>query len=194
MKNARLKAGLTQDKACAAVKCSQGTLVELESTAMTSGLVASFAAVYRVPALWLANGPGFEVPSETTTTESGGVHHIGALETDSFHAPILALGSFQMDGNAPPEFFRTRLEDDAMAPDYPRGVEVLWQTTREPRPGRLVLVVDKHRRAHVRRYVQGKEPGSWTATAINQAYASLQSLEDGLQVVAVLKGVLEAED
>ena len=55
---ARKRAKLTQVQACAKVGCSQGTLAELESTALSSGLTAQFADLYGVDALWLADGPG----------------------------------------------------------------------------------------------------------------------------------------
>lgn len=111
----------------------------------------------------------------------------------SVSAPLLDSGSI-MAGNVPSPFFRTRLEDDSAAPDYPRGTEILWHTTREPRPGRVVLVRDKHQAVHVRRYRQGREPGRWTAAAINGDFASLDSVDDGLAILAVFKGQMEPDD
>jgi transcriptional regulator with XRE-family HTH domain len=55
---ARQHAGLTQEQVRRAIDCSQGTLAELEATAKSSGRVVDFAALYRVDATWLANGPG----------------------------------------------------------------------------------------------------------------------------------------
>lgn len=137
--------------------------------------------------------PGWSSGRGNSDPQSAGVSQPMRLQANTFDAPIYKLGSI-MAGKVPPNLFRTVLEDDAMAPDYPPGAEILWQIDRAPKPGRLVLVADKHGCAHVRRYTQGKAPGQWGATALNQAFASLDSAADGLRVIAVLKGVLEAGD
>ena len=114
----------------------------------------------------------------------------GAVRLD---APLLTLDAL-MTSPPPSTFFRTTLVDDAMAPEYARGIEVLWSTTRTPKIGRLVLVRDQHGRLHVRQYREGREPGTWLAAALHLAYLTLHSRDDGLTVLAVLKGVLEPDD
>lgn len=90
--------------------------------------------------------------------------------------------------------FRCALPDDSAEPEYKRGIEILWDTARQARPGRLVLVRDQHEQVHVRQYRQGKAPGHWVAAAINLAYSTLDCAEDGLSIVAVFKGLLEPDD
>jgi hypothetical protein len=97
-------------------------------------------------------------------------------------------------GNVPESLFVLALRDDALAPDYPKGTAVVWSKTRAPRPGRLVLVRDAHGRDHARLYQEGKAPGEWHAAALHRGFASLDPKGDGLQVLAVHKGVLEADD
>ena len=92
------------------------------------------------------------------------------------------------------EMFSTVLVDDSAAPDYPRGCQIIWSTSREAAPGRVVLVRDKHGVLHVRRYAQSTMPGQFVARAMNEAYATLESAAHGLKVVAVLKGSFEPDD
>ena len=97
-------------------------------------------------------------------------------------------------GNVPESLFVLALRDDALAPDYPKGTAVVWSKTRAPRPGRLVLVRDAHGRDHARLIQEGKAPGEWTAAALHRGFASLDPEGDGLTVLAVHKGVLDADD
>ena len=91
-----------------------------------------------------------------------------------------------------PALFRTILPDDALAPDYPRGSEVVWTTKRRAIPGRIVLVIDQHGMAHARECRQGREPTRWIAAAVNPSYVSFDSGE--VRLVAVFKGMLEPDD
>ncbi len=93
---------------------------------------------------------------------------------------------------APPEVFRTILPDDALAPDYPRGTELLWTTKRRAMPGRLVLIRDAHKQVHARECRQGREPGRWLAVPTNPAYLAFDSHE--VTLLAVLKARLEPDD
>ncbi len=77
------------------------------------------------------------------------------------------------------------MPDDAAAPDFPKSMEVVWSTSKAPQFGSLVMVRDKHGQLHAREYRQGKHPGHWLAASLNRAYASFDSDEDGLQIVAV---------
>lgn len=77
------------------------------------------------------------------------------------------------------------LPDDANAPEYPAGTSIIWSTTKTPAINSLVLVRDSHGTHHVRRYHQGRKPGSWHATPSNPAYATFDAAEDALSVVAV---------
>lgn len=96
--------------------------------------------------------------------------------------------------NNVPDVFVAVLIDDAMAPDYPRGSEIVWTTRRRLAPGRMVLVRDRHGQTHARQCHQGRVPGQWLAAAVNPAYVSFDSVQDQLQLVAVYKGRLEPDD
>ena len=91
-----------------------------------------------------------------------------------------------------PEVFRTILVDDALAPEFPKGTEILWTTKRRAMPGRLILVVDRYDQVHARECRQGRDPGRWIAAPINPAYLSFDS--DELRLVAVFKARLEPDD
>lgn len=92
-----------------------------------------------------------------------------------------------------PDTFRAALVDDALAPQYPRGTEIVWTTRRRAAPGRLVLVRDAHGQLHARQFRQSTLPGRWIAAALNPAFATLED-SDSLHIVAVYKGVLEPDD
>jgi hypothetical protein len=93
-----------------------------------------------------------------------------------------------------PEIFRAALPDDALAPEFPKGTEIVWTTRRRIAPGRIVLLRDRHGTLHARICHQGREPGQWLAMPTNSAFISLASTEEGLQVLAVYKGRLEPDD
>ncbi len=57
-----------------------------------------------------------------------------------------------------------------------------------PLPGDAVLLRDINGGHHIRLYRQGV--GRWEAHATNEAYQPLDSERDGLQVLAVLTGVM----
>jgi len=97
-------------------------------------------------------------------------------------------------GNVPDSLFVLALRDDALAPDFPRGTAVVWSKTREPRPGRLVLIRDQHGQHHARIVHQGTAPGSWTAIATRRGFADFDPAADGVLVLAAHKGVLDADD
>lgn len=93
-----------------------------------------------------------------------------------------------------PDLFRAITSDDAMAPDFPIGTELVWTTRRRVQPGRLMLVRDAHGRVHTRRCHQAAEPGQWIAVPSNEAFASFSSQDPAVSVLAVFKGRLEPDD
>ena len=93
-----------------------------------------------------------------------------------------------------PDRFISVMPDDQAAPRCATGAQCVWSTIKPARPGRVVLLKDKHGQLHAREYRQGKAPGQWTAAAINPAYVSFDSEQDGLSVVATLAGVIEGDD
>lgn len=86
------------------------------------------------------------------------------------------------------QVFMLRVEDDSCGDRYPAGSRIIWSRTRRPKFGSVVLVLDRHQALHVRVMQQGRAPGAWLAASINPAYATLDSVADGLQIVATFDG------
>lgn len=84
--------------------------------------------------------------------------------------------------------FRVTMPDDSMMPRLRQSQIVRFDMDIEARPGDAVLVRDDHGRMYVRMYRE-RRPGLWEAHCLNDAYQSLDSERDGLQLVAVLTGV-----
>lgn len=98
--------------------------------------------------------------------------------------PLLSKEELMSEAHLVKEF-RYALEDDALAPEHPRDTEFIWSRAKVPTFQSLVLVRDKHHQVHAREYRQGRAPGQWLAAASNRAFASFDSAEDELQVLAV---------
>lgn len=94
-------------------------------------------------------------------------------------------------GKVPP-LFRAVLPDDAMAPEFPKGTEVVWSIRQRMLPGRMVLVRDRHGQVHARECRQGMAPGQWSAVPRNAAYVAIPGAD--VELVAVFRGRLEPED
>lgn len=107
--------------------------------------------------------------------------------------PVMTWESILQSTQVPPSF-SARLPDEALSPRYPKDTEIAWSTRRQVMPGRLLLVRDRHGQVHARLCTQGRTPGSWTASALNDAYVSFPSDEPGLTVLAVDRGVLAPDD
>lgn len=88
-----------------------------------------------------------------------------------------------------PPAFEIAMPDDAMAPEIPAGRALIFErTSTPPRPGTRILIADQAGRRHVRRYAEGRD-GAWRALPDNRAHMDLDSAQDGLQLLAVLKWV-----
>lgn len=83
--------------------------------------------------------------------------------------------------------FELEVIDDALGPDIFRGCIVRLDPQRKPEAGRPVLVRDREKRHYLRDYQVGPG-GRWQAVARQRGYVLLDSEEDGLQLVAVMKG------
>jgi hypothetical protein len=92
-----------------------------------------------------------------------------------------------MDRPLKPEF-QTTAPDNAMAPDVPRGARIILITGVDPAPGDFVLVADATGAHYLREYKQLRA-GHWQAHARNAAFLPLDSLRDGLRVLAVFDGI-----
>lgn len=107
--------------------------------------------------------------------------------------PILPWEAL-MTSDTVPDIFRVVLNDDALAPELPRGTEVVWTTRRRVAPGRPMLLRDAHGQVHARMCHQGRTPGHWVAKGATAAFVEFDKAEPGLRVLAVYKGRLEPDD
>ena len=160
---------------------------------------------------WLETGlgpPGWvnsPVPSVdgATTTDGNpntppmleGVAHEQTLMP--FSVPPLRTEGEIMSGLSGTEY-RFALLDDAMAPDYPRGLHVIFNVDRSLKPGRLVLIEDvAAHQLHVRQYAQGDAPGHWRGfphATKERVFKTFDSARDNVKIVGVFKGTYETED
>ena len=92
-----------------------------------------------------------------------------------------------------PQRFVLVVRDEAMASQEPTslqpGQRAIFETGRTPIPGRLVLLVDKTGFVCIRKYVE-RRPGHWLAVPSHSGFQQLDSIDDGLQVLAVHAGTL----
>jgi transcriptional regulator with XRE-family HTH domain len=109
-----------------------------------------------------------------------------SMSQSPFDTPSLLRWEEVVERTKLPAEFRMQMPDDALAPAYGRGLEIVWSTEKAPAIGSLVIVRDKHGQTHVRQYAQGNSPGHWIAAATPPFY-SFDSNKDGLTVMAVAK-------
>lgn len=187
LKQARKHAGLTQKQLAARAGMSQGNLSELETVAQSSGMTLQLAAACGVNAHWLATGDGEMLPnSEKTPVGISPVAHPVILDEFTV-VPTISWESL-VDTVALPEVFKLPASDASMAPKVPPGTMVEFTRHLVPRPGDGVLVKDRDGHHYLRLYRE-RRPGHWEAYAINESYRPLDSIADGLEVVAVLTAV-----
>lgn len=86
-----------------------------------------------------------------------------------------------------PASFKLHAPDDALSPKVPRGMPLIMSATNTASPNQVILVRDRTGDLHLRRY--GQAVGGWRAIATNDAYLTLESERDGLELVAALRWV-----
>lgn len=84
--------------------------------------------------------------------------------------------------------FELQVVDGAFGGDIPPGCVMRLDPERKPRAGWPVLVKDSTGAFYLRDYQEGAG-GQWQAVARVRGFAPLDSIEHGLQIVAVMKGV-----
>jgi transcriptional regulator with XRE-family HTH domain len=87
-----------------------------------------------------------------------------------------------------PETFALAVKDDAMAPLLNVGNVARFSTSRAATPGKRVLVADRDGHAYIREY-RVRRGDHWQAVALNAAYEPMDSVADGLTVLAVMTGL-----
>jgi transcriptional regulator with XRE-family HTH domain len=97
-----------------------------------------------------------------------------------------------MSGSALPSEFMLRISDAALEPRFAAGTRFILSRNRPSHPGDVVLVRDASGHFYLREYRAGRA-SRWQAAALSPAFATLDSEDDGLQVVACALGALWAE-
>lgn len=140
---------------------------------------------------WLGSGIGLpdwsdeQHPSEGAPLR-GVVAQILSQPLNS-NCPLISWGAV-LDTDPLPASFRVAIPDDSMAPRLQPGQEVELATGQQPGAGSGVLVRDSSGLLYFRAYRPGR--GShWEAYPLNQAYQTLDSQRDGLELLAVLAAV-----
>lgn len=184
MWQARKRASLTQMQVRKAIGVSQGTLSEAEHEHHTSGLTPQFAALYGCSAHWLATGEG---DPQWTTPGTPDPLLRGVGQSVNLHSltvvPVIRWEDLMSEEM--PQVFKVAIPDEALEPNYRRGVHVELTRGLEARPGDGVLVRDRDGNHFLRVYRQ-RRAGEWSAHALHPAYESLDAETYGLTVVAVV--------
>lgn len=136
---------------------------------------------------WLATGKGPVRAGENSPPAAGTQLSAQAFQgvASAFILPVSVTWEQLMQSKELPERFVIEAPDEALTPSLPRGTSVVFERASTAQPGDCVLVQDSRGARYMRRYVQGVG-GAFTAQAINDAYVSLESARDGLQVLAVM--------
>ena len=91
-----------------------------------------------------------------------------------------------------PDRFRLAVPDDALAPNTPRGVVLIFSRDIEASVGAGVLVEDEATgQRYIRMYAEGPG-GSWVAAARAEGYISLSSQHHRLRVLAVVEAKVDS--
>lgn len=155
-------------------------------------------AFFSASSSWLLNGP--DGPSvwidrqHRHAGEPAPQYELAHVVSHSTFEAVPLLSREQLMSTKVPDVFRAVVFDDAMAPDYPAGTELVWTTRRRVQPGRLLLIRDAHQHVHIRLCHQAVGPSAWSGVPSNPAFATLHSTDEGIHVLAVLKGRLEPDD
>ena len=98
------------------------------------------------------------------------------------------MNNYVQDGameTLPPRFTLELHDNSTKAPI---GTPVVFRRGGDARPTQGVLVRDKRGAFYVREY-RLRADGGWTAFAYNEAYPSLESDVDGLEILAVAESI-----
>lgn len=103
----------------------------------------------------------------------------------SMAPPVVPMESVRM-GDVK-EHFALVIEDDALDPSYPRGTIAEFRRDRPPIAGKPVLLRDRDGNVFIRRF-EVRTPTHWLATAEKPGYQPLDSVRDGLEILATMTG------
>ncbi len=138
---------------------------------------------------WISGRPPRQVahgPGQTPVDQS-----MSHLPTTML--PEVTKGAL-MTEQSQPEVFMLKAWDDALAPWIKAGDEVIWSTSKPPKLGASILVRDKLGEVYMRRMHEGLRQGHFIAKPRNDAYRSLDSATDGLEIIACYHGRIGDEE
>ncbi len=115
----------------------------------------------------------------------GGAGEARSMSLHAFTLPALVTWERVMQSEELPAQFVLEVPDGALGQKLPQGTRVVVERADAAAPGECVLVADKRGGRYIRRYVQAPG-GEFEAQALDDAYVSLHSARDGLQVLAVM--------
>lgn len=184
LKAAREALGLSQEELARAAGVSQGTIGNIESgTRRQPRELLAIAKAARVSPEWLQSGIGLMEASPDYSLSPAQPLSLGQTRVTT----ALKWEDVTMTATLPQKF-ELVLPDDSMAPRAKKGQTVTFEAGIDPKPGDGVLVSDAQDNIYLRIY-RARRGGAWEAHAVNTDYSSLDSLADGLRVLAVLVGV-----
>lgn len=183
LKWARDRLGMTQIDLAKKAGVAQSTIGNIESGTRKNPreLLAIADAVLVYPA-WLRSGKG---PCESEQLEASPVAH-GMSQPKLTVTPTTIEWGDLMETTLPAEFGLV-IEDNSMAPDAPAGTLIWFERRTDARSPDWVLLVDDAGHWYIREYKE-RRPGHWEAHAVNRDFLPLDSIRDGLRVVAVYMG------
>lgn len=179
--HARSLLGLTQEELARKAGVAASTIANLETgSRLVPRALLEIAAALNVSALWLKDGVGEMRPKAyELSVEPGQISLTGKplahLVTLDKRTVSQKATREQIVAGDVGKLYSFALDDDALAPDHPRGREFVFDADKQPVPGAVVLVLDEHQQLHAREFRQGQRPGEWLAAAVNRAYSSFES-------------------
>ena len=114
------------------------------------------------------------------------------LSQPGFKVPPLKTREEVLSGRNLGELFTYTVTDDATWKSYPRGLQIIFRTTGEPRIGKAVLVASGDS-VHVRIFAQGATESDWSAVAQGDGYKDFHS-SDGSVIRGYYKGQIDPDD
>lgn len=153
----------------------------------SSKFAGKIAEALGIDAGWLMDGSGTTSQQDESGTPTGVLAHPMSHADPTLQEVVTMQWEGRKMWGDFPKRFRLQAPDDALHPEEPMGQWLLFTTELTPGPRDFVLVRDASGEYHMREY-RARPGGRFEAYALNAAYPSFDSVEHGLEVVAVYQG------
>lgn len=176
--HARNLLGITQEELAKRAGVAASTIANLETgSRLVPRALLEIASALGVSPGWLKDGTGEMKPGAYVLSVDPGqfsltgkpLAHLVTLDKRTVSQKVTRE---QIVAGESGKLYSFALDDDALAPDHPRGREFVFDADKQPAPGAVVLVLDQHQQLHAREFRQGSSPDQWQAAAVNRAYSS----------------------